>query len=166
MCASHVEVEIVISDHPHAGKLIDRESPGGSRQSDPARCHTTRQGLSSITLTRRSPHNTLSGLAAMDSESRRNLLKAPTTSVSAALVRPLDSGSRNTEGCGINAKFLLCFLVPPDTTSICLKSRIRGIANLYAAATLWMINSEQSFWTFYVTALTRIRLGRSVKSVR
>lgn len=46
----------------------------------------------------------------MDSELRGTLLKVPSTSASAALVRPLDSNPRNTEECAINVEFLLSFL--------------------------------------------------------
>ena len=49
----------------------------------------------------------------MDNEVRRTLLKAPSTSVSAALVRPLYLNPRNTEDCVINAKFLPHFFLHP-----------------------------------------------------
>ena len=43
----------------------------------------------------------------MDSEQRRTLLKAPSTSVSAALVRSPCSKHRNTTDCATNAELLL-----------------------------------------------------------
>jgi len=94
------------------------------------------------------------------------MLIAPSTSASAALVRPIDSDPRTSEERAINAKFLLCFLSPSDSASIDLQTQTHGIANLHAATALRVVNSEQSCWTFCVTVLTRTRLGRSAKSVR
>ena len=48
----------------------------------------------------------------MSSELRRALLKAPSTSASAALVRPLNPKPRNAEGCTTNAEFPFYSIYP------------------------------------------------------
>jgi len=53
----------------------------------------------------------------MDSEVRRTLLKAPSTSVSAALVRPLYPNHRNTKDCVINHFTLFPHPTPCLSTS-------------------------------------------------
>ena len=53
----------------------------------------------------------LSGFTVMDSELRKTLLKEPSTSASTALVRSLDSKTRNAE-CSINANFLPYLTLP------------------------------------------------------
>jgi len=138
VCILFVEVDARnhLSDQPRSANGLIGNHPETINllfPSHPARCHTPARVPpvgSSTSLARLYLHNILSSLTAMDSEVRRTLLEAPSTSVSAALVRPLDSNPRNTEDCATNVKFLLCFLSP---FRHCFCPRTHGIVNLRAA---------------------------------